>query len=102
MHDLPSELNCIFVFGFPHEDKLIPQNQNKKPIRVTFKSTDLKTLTIQNIREKYLKLLPASAKKKNLRFTLSKGFVLKLRSTLAEVKNLLRRQSIDGIVLFTF
>lgn len=69
----------------------------KTPTIVTYRHDDI---TFKEILKRYLKLSPK--KKEGIRFTLSRGFIISMKSTVLDLKKSLRRDNLDGVVLFTY
>jgi hypothetical protein len=93
-----SELSYFVVFDFSYAQQ-DPQHLARRPTIVTYRHH---SITFAEILKRYGKLCPASQVRKNLKFTLSRGYLIPMRSTVLDLKKSLRRDSVDGVVLFTF
>lgn len=70
----------------------------KKPTVVTFRDDSIK---FKEILARYLKLTNNKDKNIHFQFTLSKGYRIPMKNTMADLKKSLRKSNLDGVVLFT-
>lgn len=70
----------------------------KKSTVITFRNDEI---TFKEIVNRYLKLANIKKLNINYRFTLSKGYRIPMKYTIADLKKTLRKSNLDGVVLFT-
>ncbi len=93
-----SEVSHFVVFDFSYA-QISRENLARRPTVVTYRHP---TITFNDILQRYIRLCPAARARKNLRFTLSRGYIIPMQSTVLDLRKSLRRESVDGLVLFTF
>jgi hypothetical protein len=96
--EMCSELSHFVIFDFSYAQQS-RENLGRKPTVVTYRHP---TITFNEVLQRYTRLCPSARSRKNIRFTLPRGYIIPMRHTVLELRKSLRRESVDGLVLFTF